>query len=107
MIYKAGSDEHKQERQPPGFGVNAEFLTALSDLVISNGQTWGLKREDDGGFVLVESKPFNRGGFTEPKIIRTVEVPQALSRLLDRIVYYAKRETRQQIQKALGLAPER
>lgn len=105
MIYVAGSDEHKQERQP-GFGVNVEFLTALSDLVIDDGALWGLKREDDA-WVLMKGKLTAGAMFGETNVVHEVEVPKALGKLLHRIVQNEGRRLRQQIQTALGLAPER
>ncbi len=107
MIYVAGGDEHEQERQP-GFGVNAEFLTALSDLVIDNGDLWGLKCEDDAWVLMKGAMSGKADGLNlVTRIEREIKLPETLSRLLDRIVRTAKRETRQQIQDALGIRRER
>lgn len=95
-----------QEERQPGFGVNAEFLTALSDLVIDGGDLWGLE-DRDGIYVLMEGKLMTGGMLGETDIVREVEVPEALGDILHRIVRNEGRRVRQQIQEALGLAPER
>ena len=105
MTHIAPSENHKHERQP-GFGVDAEFLTALSDLVIDGGDLWGLE-DRDGIYVLMKGKLMTGGMFGETDVVHEVKVPEALGNILHRIVRNEGRRVRQQIQTALGLAPER
>jgi hypothetical protein len=94
-----------QEERQPGFGVNAEFLTALSDLVIDNGHLWGLE-DRDGTYILMKGKSDNRAIETI-ETVREVEVPKPLGLILSRLVKNEGRRVRNRIREALAIAPER